>query len=135
MLYLTDSIKCSIINHCLRERPHQACGLVSFNKDGESTEVIETINYGAWPYGFQISPEDMLMASIKSKKSGDYIKGVYHCHLASSAQITDRDKYRTVPNGMLYIIVSLINITSPEIRCYEKIDDKFIEIHFSNIVI
>lgn len=129
MLYLTNSVKQSIIKHCLKESPHQACGLVSFNKDCESIDVTETINYGAWPYGFQISPEAMLMASIKAKKSGNSIKGVYHCHLASSAQITDRDINRTIPNGMIYIIVSLINITSPELRCYEKIDDKFIEVH------
>lgn len=125
---LSKDIREKIIKHCVAEVPHQACGLVLFNEGMHSVDSVETINYGAWPYGFQISPNDMLNAAMNAKKRGLQVRGIYHSHLASDAQITDRDKARLISDDLLYIIVSVLDVNNPEICCYHKINDTYIMI-------
>jgi proteasome lid subunit RPN8/RPN11 len=128
MSYLSDDVKQNIIKHCLTESPNQACGLVLFDEHKNGVEVAETVNYGAWPYGFQISAQALFEIAMKAKQKGYSIGGVYHCHLASSAIPTGRDLYRPIPNGMLYIIVSLVETKAPELRAYLKEDNEYHEV-------
>lgn len=112
------SIQDEIINHCRRLYPNQACGLVLFDETGVAREVYPTVNMGAWPYGFQISPTSQYLAFRHAREKGLIIQGVYHAHLLSRAIPTERDLERPIPEGYLYLIVSLLNPEIPDIRGY-----------------
>jgi [CysO sulfur-carrier protein]-S-L-cysteine hydrolase len=115
-MLVPQSIRDEIIAHCQALTPNQACGLVLFDSDGVARWVEKAINYGAWPYGFQIAPQSHFSAFSRARDEGWSIGGVYHCHTVSEAIPTGRDIKRPVPPGMLYLIVSLLFPDKPDIR-------------------
>jgi [CysO sulfur-carrier protein]-S-L-cysteine hydrolase len=116
--YLPPGIQAEIVAHCQEVLPNQACGLVLFDADGMAQSVERVRNRGAWPYGFQIPAEAQFDAFRRARAERWRVNGVYHCHTVSEAIPTGRDLLRPVPEGFLYIIVSLLRPDRPELRAY-----------------
>jgi [CysO sulfur-carrier protein]-S-L-cysteine hydrolase len=104
-----------MIDHCLRERPNEACGLLAA-KDGAVVRVFPMDNAAASPVRYSLEPRQQFEMDQRFRAEDWDLGGVFHSHTHTDAypSPTDvRDATEVVP----YIIVSLA-IDPPTTRAF-----------------
>lgn len=106
----------SIVDHARTQAPLEACGLFGARNDCVCLALGLT-NVLASPHRFRLDPVEQIAAQRAFRDRGLTLCGVYHSHLATSAQpsVDDISQAQGVPG--LHLIVSLAG-GCPDMRLY-----------------
>ncbi|MDO8603722.1 MAG: M67 family metallopeptidase [Candidatus Omnitrophota bacterium] len=126
MLILKKYLADEIIDHCKREFPNEACGILA-GKEGKAEKVYEMKNADASPSTFLMEPKEQLCIMKDMRNSGVQMTGIYHSHVASQAYPSEHDVKMAFYPEVSYVIISLKDDKNPVIRSFKIQDGKIKE--------
>ena len=95
----------AMVEHCLAERPNEACGVLGADAGG-LTEVFPMTNTAASPVRYALDPKEQFAVYRKLDDEGWDLGGVYHSHTRTEAYPSPTD-VRMASEDVPYLIVSL----------------------------
>lgn len=104
-LTLARAVADDMIEHCVRERPHEACGLLA-SEDGKVAHVFRMSNASGSPVRYSLDPKEQFAVYKKIDQSGWELAGVFHSHTHTEAYPSPTD-VRMATEDVPYVIVSL----------------------------
>jgi [CysO sulfur-carrier protein]-S-L-cysteine hydrolase len=104
-LILPAAIATAMVEHCERERPNEACGLIARSGDA-IVEIYPMRNAAASPVRYALEPKEQLMTYRIIEDAGLSLGGVYHSHTRTEAYPSPTD-VRMASEDVPYLIVSL----------------------------
>ncbi|WP_138753287.1 M67 family metallopeptidase [Paenibacillus sinopodophylli] len=124
-----------LISICMEAKPIEACGILasSFTEDSTGDQrLIDTIipitNTHIDPtHAFSFDPSEWAAAYYTMQKNRQSLVGLFHSHPRTEAIPSSSDSEGFLPASELsYWIVSLRNITEPEVRPYYRTAGHFV---------
>lgn len=104
-LAIPKALADTMIEHCLAERPNEACGVLAA-KDGGLIEVFPMTNAAASPVRYALDPKEQFAVYRKLDDEAWELGGVYHSHTRTEAYPSPTD-VRMASEDVPYLIVSL----------------------------
>ncbi len=126
MIYIDNSILNQIIEHCKRQLPNEACGILA----GNNLKVIkayEMKNVNNSPSSFLMDPKEQLKVFKQMRDLKLEMLGIYHSHVCSDAYPSRRDVDMAFYPEVSYVIISLKDIDNPEIKSFKIKEGKITE--------
>lgn len=126
MLVFENDIEEQICSHAQTEYPRECCGIMLGKHQKEKRQVyriIPTRNVvegGKNTTQFLINPFVIVKAELAAEKEGLEIVGFYHSHPDYRAVTSEEDILHMIA-GYSYLIVSVVNGVSVEIKGFEKL--------------
>lgn len=117
MIEIPRDILDRMVAHGLRERPLEACGLLTGRRAGEIESVVPMVNALGSPDAFSIAPLDLFEFFRGLRTQDSVLTGIYHSHPHSAAVPSAKDVREFHYPEVSYWIVSLDGKT-PDVRCY-----------------
>ncbi len=105
-LLMSEDLFQEILDHCRREAPLEACGLVA-GKNGRALKVYRLTNAETSPVKYLIKPEEQFKAMDDMERRGQELLAIYHSHPATQAYPSERDIRMAFYPDVSYLIVSL----------------------------
>ncbi|HET8954756.1 MAG TPA: M67 family metallopeptidase [Solirubrobacterales bacterium] len=117
-----------MVTHARDDLPNECCGMIG-GRDGEATIVVRVDNAAASPLRYEMDPQGQFDALKAIEDGGDELLGIYHSHTRSAAypSQTDVNEARMWPE-QVYVIVSLENEESPDVKAYDLADLKIADV-------
>lgn len=112
---LPKTLADEMIEHLLRERPNEGCGILA-SQDGEVVKVFRMTNADQSPVRYSLVPDEQLAVENKIYDEGWELAGVYHSHTRTEAYPSPTD-VRKARDAVPYVIVSLAE-EPPAIRAF-----------------
>jgi proteasome lid subunit RPN8/RPN11 len=116
----------AMLEHSRREFPNEACGLLA-TKDGIVVNFYPIENADASPVHYRMEPNQQLRAMLEIDDRGWDLGAIYHSHTHTRAYPSETDVGLAVYPATLYVIVSLADQASPEIRAFAISDGEIRE--------
>jgi proteasome lid subunit RPN8/RPN11 len=104
-LVIPQGLATAMVDHCLAERPNEACGVLGV-AEGILTEVFPMTNVSASPVRYSLDPKEQFEVYRKLEEKGWDLGGVYHSHTRTEAWPSPTD-VRMASEDVPYLIVSL----------------------------
>lgn len=104
-----------MVEHARQDLPNECCGMVG-GRDGEATTVYSLENAEASPFRYSISPQDLFQTIRRIEEAGEELVAIYHSHTKSEAYPSQTDVNLAGWPDAVYLIVSLRDPDSPELR-------------------
>ncbi len=120
MLRIMKTHADEMIAHSRQEDPNECCGIIA-GKDDATRKLYRITNMTPSPYRYMMSPQEQLNADKDAEKNGLEFLAFYHSHTHSPAYPSMTDVRMAQQSGYLsvyYILISLENKTSPQIRAF-----------------
>lgn len=117
-----------MVAHAREDLPNECCGLVG-GLDGEARTLYRARNAFASPFSYRVDPADQYRIIEKEMRDrGEELIAIYHSHTKSSAypSQTDLNEAASWPE-QAYLIVSLQDSASPEVKAFWLQDEKIAE--------
>lgn len=127
MFRLPKDFADSIVEQAKREHPNEACGLLG-GSDGEATQLFQMTNAERSPVIYRMEPAEQLRVFNEIDKNGLDLVGIYHSHTRSPAYPSSTDVSLAYYPDAVYLIVSLKDVDSPNLRGFRINDGKVTEI-------
>ena len=115
-MYLPRLIYEAIVSHARFCRPEEACGLVAADEDGRLVFVYSLTNTEASPTRYTLDPTEHFRALKHAESQGWTLAGVFHSHPDTPAFPSATDVDRALEPEWVYLIASLADPTTPEVR-------------------
>ena len=135
MLTLTGADLEGLLEHCRRELPNEACGILGGRAGRvESVHPVESAHPS--PTRFVMAPAGLFRALELVGRSGRQVVGIYHSHPAAAAVPSGVDlrdacwpgtALANYP-GAIHVIVSLQNRNAPVVKGYALSAGAFVEV-------
>jgi proteasome lid subunit RPN8/RPN11 len=126
-IVLTERQRREIFEHCLAERPNEACGLLAGR--GERVEqVYPARNKEQSPVRYEVEPVDLLRIFKAIDEADQELLGIFHSHVYTQAYPSQTDVRLAYYPDAIYFLVSLANERQPVLRGYTIVDGKIDEI-------
>jgi proteasome lid subunit RPN8/RPN11 len=116
-----------IIAHAREDAPNECCGILA-GQDAEILRLYRALNSEQSPYRFNIDPQDLYRIYSEVEAAGWKFIAIYHSHPGGQAypSSTDLTMAQTAGPGevldlwpgVVYLIVSLADPSSPQIRAF-----------------
>ncbi|MBE0478082.1 M67 family metallopeptidase, partial [Candidatus Aerophobetes bacterium] len=127
MLTLKKSHLDSIIEHCKKEHPFEACGLLVGNNT-EVEEVFAMSNVKKSKTEYLVEPKEQFKVFEKMRmEKKELLLGIYHSHPVTGAYPSSRDKSMAFYPQASYVIVSLQNFSRPEVSSFKIKEGKILK--------
>lgn len=124
---LKESHRGQIFEHCLAERPNEACGLLGGR--GERVEqVFLARNKEQSPIRYEIDPADLIRIFRTLDDQDLELVGIFHSHVFTQAYPSQTDVRLAYYPDAVYFLVSLANEREPVLKGYTIIDGQIDEI-------
>jgi proteasome lid subunit RPN8/RPN11 len=107
----------AMVAHARREAPNECCGLLVGSPD-RIDESVATKNLAASPTRFLVDPSDHIAINRRLRGSPRAVVGGYHSHPHSPAEPSPTDIAEACYSDFVYVIVSLADPSSPDVRGY-----------------
>ena len=104
-----------MIAHARSEAPNECCGMVG-GRDGDPVAVYRAANAEASPLRYSIAPEEQFRLMRELEDAGEDLVAIYHSHTKSAAYPSQTDVNLAGWPDAVYVIVSLEDPDSPDIR-------------------
>jgi proteasome lid subunit RPN8/RPN11 len=117
-----------MVAHAREDLPNECCGLVG-GADDKALTVYRARNAFASPFSYRVDPSDQYRIIEKEMRDrGEELAAIYHSHTKSPAypSQTDLNEAASWPE-QVYLIVSLQDQGSPEVKAYWLKDGKIAE--------
>jgi len=106
-----------LVAHARADLPNECCGMIAGN-DGVATRVHRAANTESSPFMYVMEPREQLRIMDEIDASGDDLLAIYHSHTRSAAYPSRTDVELAFFPDTLYLIVSLADRETPEIRAF-----------------
>jgi proteasome lid subunit RPN8/RPN11 len=125
-LYISAPVVDAIIAHARRDAPHECCGLLVGSQD-RVDDCVPTTNVAATPLTrYEVAPIEHIRLNRQLRGSGREVVGVYHSHPRGPATPSISDVEEAFYPDFVFLIVSLADPQSVEVRAFEIRDARFI---------
>ncbi len=126
-LWIPDAIVRQLYEHCLREAPGEACGLLS-GRDGRVTAIFPMRNAaGTRETRYEADSRDLITAANALRDRAESIQAIYHSHPRWRAEPSRTDLERNYHGATPHLIVSLLG-PEPEMRAWRLAADSAVEL-------
>ena len=116
-----------IFNHCDREYPNEACGILAGR--GTTVEKVYALtSENPSPTYYQIDAQEQFRVLKEMREAGRELIGIYHSHPAGRAYPSSTDVELAFYPEAVYVIVSLIERRDPCMKGYFIVDGKVTEV-------
>ena len=115
-----------IVEHCLAERPNEACGVLAA-ANGQVVEVYTMANAAGSPVRYALDPEEQFRVYREIEERGWELGGVFHSHTRTEAYPSPTD-VRLASEDVPYLIVSLA-VEPPELRAFRIVKEFLTDDH------
>lgn len=94
-----------ILEHCLEEKPYEACGILA-GRDGRVSDAYATANVRRSPIYFEVEPEQQEVVLRHMAEQRQEIVGIYHSHPTAPAIPSGNDIEQAVyyPDAVRLIV-------------------------------
>lgn len=130
MLTLKKADVMAIFDHCHREHPNEACGILS----GRGTRVEKVYSLTSEtpsPTFYQIDSQEQFRVLKEMRETERDLVGIYHSHPSGPAYPSSTDVELAFYPEAVYVIVSLIERRNPCMKGYTIADGKITEVPLS----
>jgi [CysO sulfur-carrier protein]-S-L-cysteine hydrolase len=117
----------AMVDHARREAPLECCGLI-LGESGRVDEPVEMRNARASEKAYLIDPAEHLAVLKRARAEGRAVLGAYHSHPRSPAVPSPTDLAEAHYEEFLYVIVSLADPASPDVRGYRLSGRQFVPV-------
>lgn len=114
-LQIPSSIHTRMIEHCRAGLPNEACGFLG-GKDGIAETIYPLTNAASSPVYYRPQDQEMLAALTDIDDRDRELVAIFHSHVASPPRPSITDIREAHYPEAVYVIVSLTDIDSPEVR-------------------
>lgn len=121
-----------VLAHCRECYPHEACGILA-GRDGRVERVYGLTNAELSPVSYHVDPAEQFRVMKELRRDGLGMVGIFHSHPESPAYPSARDVELASYPDASYVIVSLSDIRSPEVRAFEIIEGRIAEMHLVQV--
>jgi proteasome lid subunit RPN8/RPN11 len=130
-LILTEEHLAQLLAHARAEVPNEACGLLAGDENGHVVHVLPVINVADNPaVEYLMEPHDQLRHFQSIEEEGLELLGIYHSHPYSPAYPSPTDLSMAYYPEAVYVIASLVQPESPDLRAFRIIDGQISEVGF-----
>lgn len=126
MIELERSHYEEIVDHCQREYPNEACGLVA-GTEGVAVRVIPMRNADASPATYRLDAKEQFRAFEEMDDDGQGVYGIFHSHTHSEAYPSATDRRQALYPEAHYLILSLEDRSAPRLRGFRILDGEVTE--------
>lgn len=126
MIYIPNDILTRIIEHCKRELPNEACGILAGN-GLKVFKAYEMENVDKSPSSFLMDPKEQIKVFKQIRDLELEMLGIYHSHVCSHAYPSKRDINMAFYPEVSYVIVSLADMDNPKVRSFKIKEGKVTE--------
>lgn len=122
----------TILEHCVRGLPNEACGLLAGLTDGEVKTVKKVYlltNIDESNEHFSMDPKEQLAAVKDARLHGLSLLGNFHSHPESPSRPSEEDKRLAYDSKMEYLILSLQEPENPVLRAFGIDGEKKVTVH------
>lgn len=125
-----------VIDHCITGFPNEACGILAGNS-GRVKKVYCMTNAKPGPTYYEMDPAEQFSVMKDMREAGLDMLGIFHSHPTSPAYPSKVDIEKAYwpgtlyPNypGAVYVIVSLMDMSSPAAKGYFITQGAVKEVH------
>ncbi len=125
MIRIRTAVLDTMISHAREDVPLECCGLL-LGAGNLVDECVRTRNARASETAYLVDPTEHFAAVRRARRDGRAILGAYHSHPRSPAVPSPTDLAEAHDADLLYVIVSLAEIGSPDVRGYRLEDGNFV---------
>ncbi len=129
MIIIKKDLADVLIQHCKREFPDEACGILA-GRDGKVEKAYEMANVDKSPSSYFMDAKEQFKVMKEIRNLGLEMTGIYHSHVASQAYPSNHDVELAFCPDVSYIIVSLKDKNEPGIRSFKIKEGKITEEEF-----
>jgi [CysO sulfur-carrier protein]-S-L-cysteine hydrolase len=115
-----------IVAHARDDLPNECCGIVA-TSDGSAVHVYRATNAEASPVRYSLEPGEQYRITMEIEERGWELGAIYHSHTRSPAYPSQTDVNLAFYPDALYLIVSLADPESPDMRAFRIVDGKIDE--------
>lgn len=126
MFILKKELSGQLIEHCKREFPNEACGILA-GKDANAEKAYAMTNADKSPATYFMDAKEQLKVMKEIRALGLEMTGIYHSHVASPAYPSAHDVELAFYPQVSYVIISLKDKDNPSIRSFKIIEGKIEE--------
>lgn len=119
-LRVTRGQLAEIIDHCRRDAPQEACGILG-GKNGAVSRVFPMTNVERSTARYLMDPREQFEVMGQIWERGEDLVGIYHSHPVSPAYPSATDVEMAFYPESFYVIVSLAT-PEPEVRAFRILD-------------
>lgn len=107
----------TMIAHAIEENPNECCGILAA-KDGAFLKLYRITNSEQSPYRYSMDSKELFETYREIDDNGWDLAAIYHSHTHSPAYPSATDVRLASWPDALYFLVSLMDPSAPEIRCF-----------------
>ncbi len=122
----------TILDHCKKGLPNEACGLLAGTVDGNVktvTKVYLLTNTDNSNEHFSMDPKEQFAALKDARSNGYGLIGNFHSHPESPSRPSEEDKRLAFDPTFEYLILSLQDIDNPVLKAFKVDKEKNVTIH------
>ncbi len=123
MLRISKKLCHEIIEHCQRDYPKEACGMLG-GREGRVEQVYPMTNVDQSPISYQMYPKEQLQVMNRMRQATQQMLAIYHSHTASPAYPSPVDVTLAAYPDVAYVLVSLQDRAHPQLHSYRILDGK-----------
>ncbi|MBI3333759.1 MAG: M67 family metallopeptidase [Candidatus Omnitrophica bacterium] len=129
MLKITPGALREMFEHCKRDYPHEACGVLA-GRGGLAARAVPMRNLHESPSSYEMDPREQLQLQRRLREENLESLAVYHSHVATEAYPSRRDiAQATAVQDFFdghYVLVTLKEEGAPQARAF-RIKDARVE--------
>jgi len=126
-LILKKSDLQAVFEHCDREYPNEACGILS-GKEGRVEKIYRMTNAERSPSFYVMDPQEQFRVMKEMRQAGQELVGIYHSHTGGRAYPSATDVDLAYYPEAVYLIISLLDKKNPMARGFRIRERKISEI-------
>jgi len=127
MLVLKNTDLQKIYEHCEREYPNEACGILAGHQ-GTVKKIYSMANAEPSPAFYVMEPQQQFRVMKEMRQAGLELVGIYHSHTGSQAHPSATDVSLAYYPEAVYLIVTLLDRKLPASRGYSIVEGKITEV-------
>lgn len=130
MLIIRKSDLRKIYEHCDREYPNEACGMLAGSGNAVDT-VYSLPNEKPSPSFYRIDSKEHFRVIREMREACKELIGIYHSHTGSPAYPSATDVELAYYPDAVYVIVSLMDRKNPDVKGYRICEENITEVPLS----
>jgi proteasome lid subunit RPN8/RPN11 len=130
---LRPAVREAILAHARAEAPLECCGLLLGTSEVVE-EALRAANLRQSTIAYLVDPADHFAAIRRARAEGRSVVGTYHSHPRSRAVPSPTDVREALYREFVYLIVSLANPRTPDVRGYRLGAEEFVEVALVDVI-